>query len=98
MESAALIREGPEGHIPQLPTDIYNMILEKLYETIFLPGEIMPTVYFTRIGDDYLLEEHNYWPQAQFTERMMVLSNLDPMLYKRYQERYWSENTFVSTS
>lgn len=74
------------------------MIMEKLYEAMLLPGEVMPTVGSMRVGDGYLREEHSCWPITEFTKQIIVLSKLDPVLYERYKERYWSENTFVSTS
>ena len=95
--AASKIKSGLEGPILQLPSELRALILDKLFEAVFVPGEIVPHHDTKRIGSDNFLYNGYYTSIDRHQHELMdALRTLNPTLYKKYKRRYWTDNTFVS--
>ena len=83
-------KQHTTSQLARLPREIYDMIVEKLYEAVFIPGEIGPeSMWFHNQHDGCSSNCPIYKIESD-------LISLSPDLYEEYKWRYWSENTFVS--
>ena len=82
----------PYDHISRLPTELQLMILDQLFQAVFIPGEMVPFWYINHINDDCFVDSNEaFWYKY-------ALRALDSKLYERYKDRYWTDNTWVSQS
>ena len=80
----ALLRQSPFN----VPQEMYDIILESLFQQMYLPGRVAAGEYPVFDGDDCFLN-------VGFSlGKSMVLRRVDPVLYQRYKEAYWTQNTW----
>lgn len=82
---------------PPLPTEISDMIWDKFYEAVFIPGEIEVCSPLRFIRHDDNNGEDNFLTTDYFWYHGNRLKLLDRKLYDQYKRRYWTENTVAST-
>ena len=77
---------------PFLPPELTQLVWEKFYEAVFIPGEIVLYSFFSD-GEDFFFDTSSY-----LYHNLEKLRLLDSRLYNEYKEHYWSDNSFVSRS
>ena len=80
------------SQLARLPLEIYDIIVEKFYEAVFIPGEIGAESMWFHI------QHEGCSSNCPINEIENDLISLSPDLHKEYSWRYWSENTFVSVA
>ena len=77
-------------HITKLPQELQDLILDKVFEAVFVPEEVVPHHTIGRINQDCFVDGNE---QVSYK---YALRSLDNALYQKYKNRYWSNNTWVS--
>ena len=83
-------RTVSQEQISLLPAELRLMILDRVFEAVFVPGEIVPRQQVYHINEDCFVDSNeDFWYKY-------ALRSLDNNLYEKYKNRYWSDNTRVS--
>ena len=80
----ALLRQN----IFDVPQEMYDIILESLFQQTYLPGRVVAGEYPVFDGDDC------FFNVGFSLGKSIVLRRVDPVLYQRYKEAYWTQNTW----
>ena len=79
-----------QEQISRLPAELRLMILDRVFEAVFVPGEMVPRQQVYHINEDCFVDSNeDFWYKY-------ALRSLDNNLYEKYKDRYWSDNTWVS--
>lgn len=71
-----------------VPLEIYQMLMEELFRALYLPGIVVPSQYVDSDG-------HAYFADIGLSlEKSRLFHDIDPSLYSRFKELYWSQNTW----
>lgn len=68
--------------------EIYGMVLNNLFQEVYLPGVLVPSQYV-----DY--DGKGHFASVDFCiEKPAIFRQIHPKLYEEYKERYWTQNTW----
>ncbi|KAL8829174.1 MAG: hypothetical protein Q9191_002168 [Dirinaria sp. TL-2023a] len=76
----------------RVPQEIYDMIIEELFRAVYTPGIVIPSQ-----NVDY--DGHACFADIGFSlEKSRLCRDINPILYGRFKELYWSDNTWCVTN
>jgi len=87
-------REAPIEHqnLFDIPQEIFDMTLNKLFDAVFIPGVLSPADYPSFDGADCFVDKSFGLLKSR------TFRAIDPVRFNRYKEDYWTKNTWVIPS
>ena len=84
--SGAIIRSSNMYRVPQ---ELFDMVLNDLFRTVFVPGTLHPGAFPFFDGPDCFADK------SFNLNKSRTFRSLDIVRYNRYKDAYWSQNTWV---
>lgn len=75
-----------------IPQEILDMTLNRLFHAVFIPGVLQPADYPSFDGPDCFVDKSFGLLKSR------TFRAIDPARFNRYKEDYWTKNTWVSLS
>lgn len=75
-----------------IPQEILDMTLNKLFHAVFIPGVLQPADYLSFDGPDCFVDKSFGLLKSR------TFRSIDPVRFNRYKEEYWTKNTWVRPS
>ena len=73
-----------------IPQDIYVMVIEELFRSVYVPGVIIPSQYVDFDGYDYFADMDTCVVKSR------LLHDINPILYEKYKQHYYTHNIWYA--